>query len=242
MKEKIFISNWKMNGSINDFNLYLEKMKLASLKNKTVICPPFTYISFVANELLKSNICVGSQDVSHSKKPASTGEISVNMIKDCGAEYVIIGHSEARLLRNLSNDDINQKIKICLESDLSVIFCIGENLDDFIPNQADLKLKMQIISGLSEIENKYSNRVTIGYEPIWAIGSGKSAPLDYIKERSLFIKNTLDSINFQNTKILYGGSVNLDNCCQITSLDHIDGLLIGSASMNAENFINIINK
>jgi triosephosphate isomerase (TIM) len=239
-KYMYFIANWKMYGVLNSLNSLHKVIKFfKSLKKnkfiKIVYCPPSTLIRPMSKKLKNTNILVGAQNCHEQENyGAFTGSVNCSMLKNVGAKFVIIGHSENRQSGE-TNKMINLKIKSALKSGLRVIFCIGETLKEKRKKITKKILNAQINLGLNRIKNK--RNIIIAYEPIWAIGTGlvpKSNELfeiiNFIKKRNL------------NNKVLYGGSVNSKNINELKSIDNIDGYLIGGASQDANKFIDIIKK
>lgn len=219
--------------------------------NPCIFCPPTCYLDY-ARRLIDENgssIEIGSQIVNHSfEDEALTGGISTTMLKDLGIKYVLVGHSEQRKFLKESKIVITKKIEEALDDELSVIYCIGEDIDTKNKNETYLFLSEQL-DVLGQLQSTHEDKlrsITIAYEPIWAIGSGLNAEKDYIKETHEFIKKYInDHLEWGKLDIypavLYGGSVNLDNCEEIISLTNVDGLLIGGASLNSETFSKIYN-
>ena len=208
-------------------------------KNKfnIIYCPPTTLIRPLFKKLKKSSIEVGAQNCHESKSYASlTGQINSGMLKDIGAKYVILGHSENRLTGE-DNILINKKIKSSLKSGLKVILCIGETLKEKKNNKTFKVLDNQIQNCLGGIK-KYSN-VIIAYEPVWAIGTGKIPKLDDLKNNIMYIKKKFQK---KSIKVLYGGSVNGKNINDLKKISLIDGFLIGGESRDPNKFIDIIKK
>jgi len=240
-KYMYFIANWKMFGALKTLNS-LKKVISYSNNNKKnklniIYCPPATLIRPLFKKLIKSSIEVGAQNCHESKSYASlTGQINSGMLKDIGAKYVILGHSENRQTGE-DNILINKKIKSSLKSGLKVILCIGETLKEKKNNKTNKVLNSQIKDCLSGIKN-YSN-VIIAYEPVWAIGTGKIPKLDDLKNNILYIKKKFKK---KSIKVLYGGSVNGKNINDLKKISLIDGFLIGGESRDPNKFIDIIKK
>ena len=238
-----FIANWKMFGSlksVNSLNNVITYSKKNKLKAKIVYCPPYTLLKSFVDKTKNSNIQIGAQDC-HIKSNYGpfTGAVSAKMIKDLGAQFVIIGHSETR--EENDNKKINLKIKSALSEKLNVIFCIGEKLIDKKKNRTNSVLKKQLLEGLKNL-NKFS-KVIIAYEPVWSIGTGIIPTEDNLIKNIKFIKDTLKgSKKFPKSKVLYGGSVNPKNIKNLMRIDNIDGFLIGGASINEKIFIDIMKK
>ena len=234
-----FVANWKMFGNLKTLNslnkviTFVKKFKRN--KYKLIYCPPNTLISSLSEKLKSTSIQVGAQNCHESNiYGPNTGQVNSNMLKSVGAKYVIIGHSENRQLGE--NDNlINLKIKNSINSGLKIIFCIGESLIEKRKNKTKKILSHQITQGLKKIKNKKD--IIIAYEPVWAIGSGLIPKDTEILEIVKFIKNKV-----KGSKVLYGGSVNIKNINVLKRIDNVDGFLIGGASQNSNNFIDIIKK
>ncbi len=240
-KYMYFIANWKMFGDLRTLNS-LDKVinfSKANIKNKfkLIYCPPNTLIRPLSKRLKKTKIEIGAQNCHQSNdNGAFTGHVNSKMLKNVGAKYVILGHSENR---QAGEDDklINLKIKSAIKSGLKIIFCIGETLSEKKNKKTNQVLARQIKKGLKSVKNK--SKIIIAYEPVWSIGTGLiPKPKDLIKS-VLFIRSKFDK-NYQ--KILYGGSVNSDNIVQLKNISTIDGFLIGGASRDPKKFIDIIKK
>ncbi len=225
-----FIANWKMFGSVklvNSLNNVISYSKKNKQKAKIVYCPPYTLLKSFIDKTKNSNIEIGAQDCHiNSDYGPHTGAISSKMIKDLGAKFVIIGHSETR-------EELDKK--------LNVIFCIGEKLIDKKKNKTKFVLKKQLLEGLKNL-NKL-NKVIIAYEPVWSIGTGIVPTENNLIKNVKFIKDTLKrSKKFSKSKVLYGGSVNPKNIKNLMRIDNINGFLIGGASTNEKIFIDIMKK
>ena len=239
-KYMYFIANWKMYGSLNSLNSLQKVNKFfKSFKKKKnikiIYCPPSTLISLMSKKLKNTKIEVGAQNCHENKSyGAFTGSINSKMLKNVGAKYVIIGHSENRKVGE-DNKLINLKIKNAIKSGLKVIFCIGETLHEKRKKKTNQVLSKQIKFGLSNVKKK--NRIIIAYEPVWAIGTGLIPKSSELFETINYIKKKI-----KNNKILYGGSVNSKNILLLKNISNIDGFLIGGASQMSNKFIDIIKK
>ena len=239
-KYMYFIANWKMFGglnSLNSINKVLKFFKTFKKKNsiKIIYCPPSTLISPLSKKLKKTKIEIGAQNCHEQESyGAFTGSINSKMLKNIGAKYVIIGHSENRQAGE-SNQLINLKVKSALKSGLKVIFCIGETLKEKRKKITKKILNNQLKFGLNKVKSK--NNIIIAYEPVWSIGTGLVPKNNDLYETINFIKKKISKI-----KVLYGGSVNPININNLKSIDNIDGYLIGGASQNSKKFIDIIKK
>ena len=235
-----FIGNWKMFGGLNSLNSLHRVIKFYKgfKKNrfiKIIYCPPSTLIRPMSKKLKDSRIEVGAQNCHENENyGAFTGSINSKMLKDVGAKYVIIGHSENRQ-RGESNKKINNKIKSVLKSGLKVIFCIGETSQEKRKKKTYQVLNNQIKTGLDKVKNK--KNIIIAYEPVWSIGTGLIPKSNELIKIITFIKK-----RYKNLKVLYGGSVNSKNINELKLIENIDGFLIGGASQDAKKFIDIIKK
>jgi triosephosphate isomerase (TIM) len=235
-----FVANWKMFGGLNTLNSLHKIIKFfKSFKKKKftkiIYCPPSTLIRPMSKKLKKTQIEVGAQNCHEEENyGAFTGSINPSMFKSVGAKYVIIGHSENRQ-EGETNKLINLKIKSALKSNLKVIFCIGETLQEKRKKITKKILNKQIQLGLKNIKNK--KNIITAYEPVWSIGTGIIPKVKDLLETIYFIKKKIN-----NNKVLYGGSVNPKNIFKLKSIDNIDGFLIGGASQDPNKFIDIIKK
>ena len=245
-KIKYFIGNWKMFGDFRSFKIVLKihqlysRLLVSKNNNKIVLCVPNTLISIFANKIKSKFIKIGAQDCHyHEKFGPYTGKISANMLKNVGAEYIILGHSENRHDGD-TNLQIKKKIESALKANLKVIFCVGETYKQKKNKKTFISIKKQI---LESIDKKFNfNNILIAYEPIWSIGSGKTPNLNDLKKISFFIKNLVKKkLKTKNYPVvLYGGSVNAENIADFSSISNIDGFLIGGASQSPKKFIDII--
>ena len=235
-----FIANWKMFGGVNSLNSLDKVIKFVkSFKKKKLIkiiyCPPNTLINLMSKKFRNININVGSQNCHEQKDYGPyTGSVNCTMLKNAGAKYVIIGHSEVRQSGE-SNELINKKIQTAIKSGLKVILCIGETIQQKRKKLTERTLSKQIKLALNNVKNKKT--IIIAYEPVWSIGTGIiPKPLELLKTIN-FLKKKL-----KDNKILYGGSVNSKNINQLKSIYNLDGYLIGGASQDPKKFIDIIKK
>ena len=240
-----FIANWKMFGDLKSVNSIKKVIKLSKNKkynkSKIVYCPPYTLIDKILRLVKNSKIEVGAQNCHYSQNPGPfTGSINTDLIKSSGASYVIIGHSENRVSGD-TNKIINLKIKSALKKNLKVIYCIGETLKEKRKNKTNLVLNSQITNGLNKI--KKNNNIIFAYEPVWAIGTGVIPKINELEKQIYNIKRMITKVwKLKNPKIIYGGSVNSKNISELKKISSINGFLIGGASQNSKNFIDIIKK
>ena len=245
-KLKYFIGNWKMFGDFGSFkivyrvNQFSKQSKTLYKKKKIILCVPNTLISFF-NEKLKSKfISLGVQNCHyHQGYGPFTGSVNASMLKNAGAEYIILGHSENRS-EGETNQLIKKKIMSALNQNLKVIFCIGETFYEKKRNKTFFVLRKQIKSSLEK--NFNMNKIIIAYEPVWSIGTNKIPKINELKNTIKFIKNDLKKTlkTKKPPKVLYGGSVNNKNICLFSSISEMDGFLIGGASQSSKKFIDIV--
>jgi len=240
-----FIANWKMFGdfkSVNSIKNVIQFSKNKKYKKARIVyCPPYTLIDKFLRVVKNSNIKIGAQNCHYSQNPGPfTGSINTDLIKSSGAKYVIIGHSENRVTGD-TNYIVNLKIKSALKKKLKIIFCIGETLKEKKNNITNLILNSQIMRGLKNI--KKNNNIIFAYEPVWSIGTGVIPKTNNLeKQVSLIRKMIIKFWKLKNPKIIYGGSVNPKNITELKKITSINGFLIGGASQNSKNFIDIIKK
>ena len=208
-----------------------------------VVCVPFTDIPAVSAAAKGSNIRVGAQNVHFAEKGAYTGEISAEMLKEFGVEYVIIGHSERRQYFGETDETVNKRMHAALAAGLTPIVCVGESLEERETGKTEAVLSVQIEEGLKGLEDV--SKIVIAYEPIWAIGTGKTATAEQANETIAFIRKKCADVFCpkcaEKVRIQYGGSMNAKNCKELMAMPEIDGGLIGGASLKAEDFSFIVN-
>ena len=241
-KKSFCIANWKMNKNIKQSIDFLNKINNKDLSvsdSKMIICPSF--LSLMIDSSKNNDISFGSQNVSSFTEGSFTGEISISMLEDIACDWVIVGHSERRMLFNETDNDVADKMKLIYSSSLNPILCIGESLEQKNNNLTSEVLERQIDLALSKIDSNINKDILIAYEPIWAIGTGIAADIDIIEKNMKLIKKMINNINANNCNIylLYGGSVNKDNASEIFSLIDVNGFLIGGASLEVESFYSI---
>lgn len=245
----IIIANWKMNKTSGQAVEFARELKEILLKRPVsatvVIAPPFTSIGALAAELKDSTILLAAQNMHPAAAGAFTGEISGEMILDMGCRYCIIGHSERRRLFGEDDALINAKIITALSYGLTPIFCIGETLAQRDSGQAFAVLTQQLKEGLNKVPASDIKKIVIAYEPVWAIGTGKTATLGQIQEAHLFIRSLLSEMYGEKeataTPIIYGGSVTSANISSLMVTSEVSGALVGSASLDLASFSAIIN-
>ncbi len=248
-KKPFIAGNWKLHSLIPEAVHLSKQIKQAAKKEKDVeivIMPPFTALSEVKKVLFNTGIFTGAQDIFWEESGAYTGEISPSMIKDTGCDFVIIGHSERRQYFGDTDKNVNKKIKAALSVGLYPILCIGETLEERENNQTMNKVERQLTQGLKNIDKDLLPHVILAYEPIWAIGTGRTASPEQAEEVHAFIREQLAKMVGKATSscviILYGGSVKPENAFSLIKEKNINGALVGGASLEAGSFVEIINE
>jgi len=247
MRPKIVAGNWKMNTDLSEGRELAENIKLlqAELPEdvNVILIPPFTHLSDISREILDTPLKLGAQNCASKEKGAYTGEISASMIRSTGALYVINGHSERRSYYHETDEIIHNKIQQALKNDLFPIVCCGESLEQREDDQYFSVVEAQLEKTVFNLTPEDFSRIIIAYEPVWAIGTGKTATPDQAQQMHQFIRNKI-SENFteegaNNTAILYGGSCKPSNAKDLFTQPDIDGGLIGGASLKARDFTEI---
>jgi len=251
MRKIIIAGNWKMNMS-NDNALKLSKAVAAGLGDISsrgriaVMCPPFTALTSVAPSLSGAKgLYLGAQNIFYEDKGAYTGEISADMLISCGCTFCIIGHSERRKYFGETDETVNKKVKKSLEKSLTPIICVGETLEERESSRAFNVVKKQVMGALNGMSKEDIAKVVIAYEPVWAIGTGKTASPEQAQSMHAYIREQLaglsDASVSQAVPILYGGSMNPANVKALIECPDIDGGLIGGASLKAEDFLKLVH-
>ena len=244
MKKLFIVANWKMNGnkeSNEELVNYINEKVDKDSNIEVIICPPFTYLTQIL-ELKIPSIKIGAQNISESQNGAFTGEISGSMLQDMNIDYVIIGHSERRQMYNDTNTVIAQKFELAHQNNLIPILCVGESLSERKTGQTLSVVAAQIKSVIEATHIELFTKSIIAYEPVWAIGTGETASPEQAEEVHFNIRSILkeyDSNIAASIPILYGGSVNGANSKELFTMGNINGGLIGGASLNGEEFVEI---
>ena len=215
---------------------------MSEVSSEVVVCAPFPYLSQVEALITHSQVKLGAQNLNASPAGAVTGEVSANMIKDFGARYVIVGHSERRSLYRETSSLVAEKVKAALDNDLTPLLCVGESLEQREAGETETVVAEQINAVIELVGIGAFRNIIIAYEPVWAIGTGKTASPEQAQAVHLFIRSLLGESNesiAQGTPILYGGSMNAGNANELISCADIDGGLIGGAALKAEDFLQI---
>ena len=247
MRTPVIAGNWKMNLLVGDALSLVEELKelLAEVTDvEIVVCPPYTALYPVGQALAGSTIALGGQDCYPVENGAYTGEISPSMLKDAGCAWTIVGHSERRRYFDETDDFLNRKLKFALASDLKVMFCVGETLEEREAGEMDDVLRRQVSEGLEGLSEADFGRLLIAYEPVWAIGTGLTATPDQADEAHGFVRALVreqygDTVS-EGLRIQYGGSVKPENAVELMEKSNVDGALVGGASLKAESFASIV--
>ncbi|MDP2686597.1 MAG: triose-phosphate isomerase [Aequorivita sp.] len=247
MRKKIVAGNWKMNNDLAETEMFLVELKKQVFPENVVLmlAPPFTNLNHAFKSLREHNVEIAAQNMHQSNDGAFTGEISAKMLKSVGAKTVIVGHSERRAIFNEDNAVLAEKVNTALENEMTIIFCIGEELEDRKKENHFKLVKTQLEEGLFHVSNDSWESIIIAYEPVWAIGTGETASPEQAQEMHKFIRKTIAE-NYskaiaEKVSILYGGSVKPDNAAEIFGQDDVDGGLIGGASLQVDSFMKIVN-
>ena len=243
MRKSFIAANWKMNKTVAEAQDFISKF-IPQVKDKTdvsiAIAPPFTSLMVVADELKNTNIALAAQDVFYEEKGAYTGEVSPLMLVDIGCKYVIVGHSERRQYFKETDGIVNKKIKAAKKAGLGVIFCIGESLEEREAGKTFEVLLRQTEKGLDGID---AENIVMAYEPIWAIGTGKTATPGQAQEAHAYVRERLKVLYGNKADeicIIYGGSVTPENVDSLMACKDVDGALVGGASLKVESFVRIV--
>ncbi len=246
-RKPIIAGNWKMNMTRAEATALIEALKplVKDATSDVVICVPYTDIDVAVKLCAGSNIKVGAENVAWAEKGAFTGEISADMLAELGTEYVIIGHSERRQYFGETDATVNARLKTALGKGLKPIVCVGETLDQREKNRTKTVIRKQVQLGLEGISAEDMASVIIAYEPVWAIGTGKTATSEQAEETIKFIRGVIakmfDRKLANKVRIQYGGSMNPKNVKELMAMPDIDGGLIGGASLKAPDFSQVVN-
>lgn len=245
MRSYFIAGNWKMHKTVSESVALAHelKTKLANCGEKLMVAPAFTALPEVAKVLQGSNILLGAQNMGPEEQGAHTGEVSVLMLKDIGVKVVILGHSERRHAYHETDELINKKVRLALAHGMEVILCIGETLEERESGRLENVVVTQLREGLAGVGPADLEKVTIAYEPVWAIGTGKTATPEDADAVHAFCRSVLSALyGEQKAKSLiiqYGGSVKPDNVAALMAKPNIDGALVGGASLKADTFVPI---
>ncbi len=247
MRRKVIAGNWKMNMLPNEAIKMIDELTplVKDTENEVILCVPYTDLFYSLLVAQNTNIKIGAQNMHFEESGAYTGEISGPMLKSIGVEYVIIGHSERRQYFAETDETVNKKIKAAFKYGLKPIVCVGETLEQREAGKANEIVTNQIEKALEGLTDEQVKNTIVAYEPIWAIGTGKTATAEDANEMTKAIRNKIENIYGQNVAeeviIQYGGSVKSSNAKELFSMSDIDGGLVGGASLKSDEFAKIVN-
>lgn len=247
MRIPFIAGNWKMFKTGREVVTFAEDFKklYQDTDVKTAVCAPYVYLGLLKNLFSGTKIKVGAQNAFYEDEGAFTGEVSVKMLEDLGVDYCIIGHSERRQYFGETDEIVNKKLKRLLAGPITPILCVGENLQQREKEEQYLVVRDQLIWALSGITPQQAAKIVIAYEPVWAIGTGKTATPQQAEDMCEFIRNAVEALYGEEVAdqvvIQYGGSVKPANATDIMDIPNIDGALVGGASLNASDFMEIID-
>ncbi|MGA2775514.1 MAG: triose-phosphate isomerase [Candidatus Omnitrophota bacterium] len=249
MRKIIITGNWKMYKTIPEAIELANGLKrelLDNLKVDVVLCPPATALSEVSEIISDTDIGLGGQDLYWQDEGAFTGEVSGKMLKDAGCKYVIIGHSERRQFFNETNETVNKKIKAALKYELTPIVCVGEMLAERETGKTFVVLEDHMKGAFRDLSEEEAEKVIVAYEPVWAIGTGKTATPEQAQEAHKYIRALIKKLYSEDLaniiRIQYGGSVKPENTLELMKQPDVDGALVGGASLKVESFTEIVKK
>jgi triosephosphate isomerase len=247
MRKKLMAANWKMNKTPDEARDYLREflpLVAGHDRDEIVVCPPYTDVAVAIEMASGTSVAIGVQNVHWKAEGAYTGEISAPMLLCLGVTHVIVGHSERRQYFGETDDTVNLRLKTALESGLTPICCVGEVLEEREAGLTDDVLRRQCVRAFHAISAKKAARLVVAYEPVWAIGTGKTATPEMATEAHAVIRREATEIFGEefagNLRILYGGSVKPDNAAILMAQEEIDGALVGGASLDAKSFAAIV--
>jgi len=248
MRIPMIAGNWKMHLNRKEAEALASALKKGldpDLKREVLIAPTFTNLEAAKTAIAGSRILLSAQNMCWEEKGAFTGEVSPCQLLDIGCSHVIIGHSERRKVFGETDEMLNKKIKTALKNGLKVIFCIGETLEERESQRTYKVLETQIRNGLKDISAADMKNIVVAYEPVWAIGTGKTATPDQAQDAHVFVRKELERLYgkavAEDTRILYGGSVKADNIDELMAQKDLDGALVGGESLKADKFLRVIH-
>ncbi|WP_129596219.1 triose-phosphate isomerase [Anaerophilus nitritogenes] len=247
MRLPIIAGNWKMHKTIKEATEFVDKIKdqVVGTDVEVVLCVPYTSLEAVKKAVDGTNIKVGAQNMHWEENGAYTGEISSTMLREIGIDYCIIGHSERRQYFNETDETVNKKVHIALKHKINPILCVGETLEQREKNETDHVVKNQVMKALKDISAQQVKEIVIAYEPIWAIGTGKTATPQEANEVIFIIREGIKELYGEDicleVRIQYGGSVKPSNVEEIMNQEDVDGALVGGASLDPEDFVKLVN-
>ena len=246
MRKKVIAGNWKMNKTLAEAEQFIEAVQHVKMGNRAeaIVCAPFPYLATLVEKAKNSDVKIAAQTMHEEENGAFTGEVSPVMLKDIGVTHVIIGHSERREYYNETDESVNKKVHAAFKHELTPIVCVGETLEQREANETLTHIENQVKLALKGLTEEQVTNTIIAYEPIWAIGTGKTASSSDANEvcqhiRNV-IRNTFSDETANNAIIQYGGSVKPENIDELLRQSDIDGALVGGASLEAESFIQLV--
>lgn len=246
MRNIIIAGNWKMHKTANEIKQFFQEVKDIEVNAgvEAIVCGPFPYLALLKEEAEGTPIKIAAQNMHFAENGAYTGEVSPTMLKDIGVSHVIIGHSERREYFNETDETVNAKVIAAHRHDLTPIVCVGETLAQREANETFTHIETQVTAALNNLEPEQIARTIIAYEPIWAIGTGETASSDDANEVCAHIRNVIRNLTTDDVAeqvvIQYGGSVKPDNIGELLAMEHIDGALVGGASLEAASFKSLV--
>ncbi|MCA0986790.1 triose-phosphate isomerase [Guptibacillus algicola] len=247
MRKPIIAGNWKMNKTLTETKSFVDEVKgliPSGDRVDSVVCAPALFLDYLTDELKGNALMTGAQNMHFEENGAFTGEISPVALNDLGVEYVILGHSERRELFGETDEIVNQKTHSAFKHNITPIICVGESLEQRESNEMEAVVKVQVQKAISGLTNEQVSQAVIAYEPIWAIGTGKTATSEQANEACAFIRNVLKEETSEEAanavRIQYGGSVKPANIDELMSQSDIDGALVGGASLDAKSFLQLL--
>ncbi|MGM0396600.1 MAG: triose-phosphate isomerase [Bacillota bacterium] len=247
MRKPIIAGNWKMNKTISEAEQLIKEIVKEEINQsvETVLCVPYLAIERAKEMTKETDIKVGAQNMHWEESGAFTGEISPTMLKELNVDYVIIGHSERRQYYNETDETVNKKVHSALGHGINPIICVGETLEQREENIHMSIVAKQVKSAFEGINKEDAIKTVVAYEPIWAIGTGKTASSEQADEMCALVRSTLKELYEEETseaiRVQYGGSVKPDNVSELMSMDNIDGALVGGASLKSSDFLKLVN-
>ena len=247
MRKPIIAGNWKLNNTVSEaveLTTAIKELVSNTSDVEIIVAPTFTALAAVYDVIDDSNICLAAQDVYWENNGAFTGEVSATMLKDVGCEYVIIGHSERRQYFAETNESVNLKVKAALSNDLKPIICVGEQLKDREAGNTEEVIENHVSGGIKSLSAEDMLACVIAYEPVWAIGTGKTATPEQAQEVHAYIRQLISEAYNEDVasqiRIQYGGSVKPENASELMTQTDVDGALVGGASLQADSFAQIV--
>jgi triosephosphate isomerase len=246
MRTPYIAGNWKMHKTIAEARELARELVrgLEAASRKVMIAPPFTALAAVKEQLQGSHLLLGAQNMGPEEKGAHTGEVSILMLRDIGVDVVILGHSERRHVYGESDELVNRKVRLALEHGMQVVLCVGETLEEREAGVTEQVVSRQVRAGLDGVEEDRLKLVSLAYEPVWAIGTGKTATAQDANRTQAAIRAVIGEMYgaaaAEAMVIQYGGSVKPGNAAELMSMEHVDGLLVGGASLEAGSFLPIV--